>query len=539
MSARPVTLGARALTGCEHRVALDHLAVDEATGRRVELPEPAGVTRRKEAAALHRTWVRDLMADQHIDDWMDVAGTADGSRAAGTARAIAAGVGWIWNAVPPIDPDGRRGGADGLVSDGAGYLPVIVVNHRVTVPVPPDREPDIAVPPAMTSPLWSWLPVPDPTRTPRLQRRDRMRVAQLYRMLQAAGWASPAQRAGVIGLDADCIVVVDVAPLLAEHDAVFARRLAIARGDVATRPSRVGECRSCPWWSVRCGPQLTERRDVSLVVNGSQVTALRAAGVDTVDDLVARSDGPPRDWTGSFADAVTTAKAWQHGVPLVLRTRTPTVTRADVEIDVDMESFGEDGAYLWGVLRTDNTDPDDAPGYRGFVTWDPLPTADEGRNFAEFWTWLTAERRRAYETGRTFAAYCYSQSAENRWLLASADRFGAQPGVPTRAEVQAFIDSPDWVDIFAAVGANFVCPQGKGLKVVAPVAGFGWRDAEAGGEASMEWYRHAVGLDGGMPDVGQRRRLLIYNEDDVRATKVLREWITDRAAIDIPHRDDL
>ena len=34
----------------------------------------------------------------------------------------------------------------------------------------------------------------------------------------------------------------------------------------------------------------------------------------------------------------------------------------------------------------------------------------------------------------------------------------------------------------------------EGLKKIAPVAGFNWRDAGAGGEASMAWYREAVGL---------------------------------------------
>ncbi|MBM4570288.1 recombinase RecB, partial [Rhodococcus hoagii] len=71
-----------------------------------------------------------------------------------------------------------------------------------------------------------------------------------------------------------------------------------------------------------------------------------------------------------------------------------------------------------------------------------------------------------------------------------------------------------------------------------PVAGFHWRDAEANGEASMSWYREAVGYDGD-PDLTQRQRLLEYNEDDVIATKVLREWMSERAAAEIPHESEL
>ena len=84
----------------------------------------------------------------------------------------------------------------------------------------------------------------------------------------------------------------------------------------------------------------------------------------------------------------------------------------------------------------------------------------------------------------------------------------------------------------------FRSPGGKGLKKIAPVAGFRWRDADASGEASMSWYREAVGYDG-EPDLTQRERLLQYNEDDVIATKVLREWMSDRAEKEIPLASDL
>jgi predicted RecB family nuclease len=71
------------------------------------------------------------------------------------------------------------------------------------------------------------------------------------------------------------------------------------------------------------------------------------------------------------------------------------------------------------------------------------------------------------------------------------------------------------------------------------VAGFRWRDAEASGENSMRWYRAAVGMDGAGRDDGQRRRLLEYNEDDVRATMTLRHWMSSSAINDIPYVGDL
>ena len=95
------------------------------------------------------------------------------------------------------------------------------------------------------------------------------------------------------------------------------------------------------------------------------------------------------------------------------------------------------------------------------------------------------------------------------------------------------------MDLFAVVGEWFLCAHGKGLKRIAPVAGFAWRDAEAGGENSMRWYRAAVGMDGDPPEHGQRTRLLDYNADDVAATHALRTWMTSTQVGEVPLAVDL
>ncbi|MFD0925314.1 TM0106 family RecB-like putative nuclease [Williamsia deligens] len=549
-------LTARDLAGCEHRLALDAGVVPDSPLPGVGEPsddavvpvEDPSATRRKEAAALHRRRVAEMLRESHPgnpDAVVTVVGDTAAARVAATLAACAAGASWVLDAVLPDDrAAGRRGSSEALVRVDDGYVPVIVVNHRITV-----ADTDGT---AMTSPLGEWSPARDVTRSVRRHRRDVLRVAHLTRLLEHAGLASSERRAGVIGLDADCILVHDLAATaasggvgprdpLADYDATLAVRRAVAAGTVVTTPSRIGECRSCRWWG-RCGPELVAAHDISLVATGNQTAVLRVAGITTVDDL-ARGDVPEPVVAefpgGDVGDAVVVARAWLAGVPLVRRVERPAVVRADVEVDVDMESHGEDGAYLWGTLLTDRTDPSVPVVYRPFATWDPLPTTDEGRSFAEFWSWLTARREETVAAGKTFAAYCYSQSAENRWLIGSARRFAGMPGVPALDDVTAFIGSQHWVDVYEAVGAGFICPQGKGLKKIAPVAGFSWRDPDAGGEASMEWYRLAVGYEGTVPDTASRERILRYNEDDVWATKVLREWIDERAASAVPHRDDL
>ena len=100
--------------------------------------------------------------------------------------------------------------------------------------------------------------------------------------------------------------------------------------------------------------------------------------------------------------------------------------------------------------------------------------------------------------------------------------------------MRAFVADPCWVDLYGVVSTWFLCSQGKGLKKIAPAAGFSWRDPEAGGENSMRWYRDADALDGGEPDPVQRERLLGYNTDDVLATHALREWMSSDRVLEVP-----
>ena len=515
-------------------------------------PDPTAEQRKSDAAA-HRRAVADTLSRLVGEGWTEIAtgrDTRGAERERATLAALAAGAPFVWAAQLPRDPaGGRRGGVDLLVRTEAGYVPVLVVRHKVSDPGAG----------ALTSPLDQPVPAagrPDDARRVRPQPRDQLRLAHVLRLLRACGHADEGLAVGgVIGLDADVVLWHDLsAPTwpagrtaLEEYDTRFADRLAVATaaagdGPALAFPSRVMECRGCPWWPV-CGAALDAARDVSLVVRGEDAVGLRDMGVRTVDDLAAldltETDlqlvaMPP-------GDAVALARAWLAGLTVVRKVPEVTVPRADVEVDVDMESFGDAGAYMWGTLLTVAGDADvgQPPGYRAFVTWEPLPCDDEARSFAEFWQWLTAIRHGAAERGLTFRAYCYNELAENRWLISSARRFAGKPGIPDERIVQEFIDSDEWYDLFRGVQQHFLCSHGKGLKTIAPVAGFQWRDAEASGENSMRWYRDAVGMTDGAIDEGQRRRILEYNEDDVCATMTLREWMSSSVVNDLPYVGDL
>jgi predicted RecB family nuclease len=537
-----VLLDAGVVTRCRRRVHLENDPSRDAPPAPLDL----GIEQRIADAAEHRRAVAKWLHKMLGEDWTEIPRGVPESREELTLAAMRAGTPYISSAQLPADGvGGRRGSVDLLVRSGDGYVPVLVVRHKITDPGSGAR----------VSPIGRPVPAAardDQTRKVRPQPRDQLRLAHAVRMLQACGMGA-AHIGGVIGVEADVVLWHDLEvpnwpggrTALAEYELRFADRLAVASAAVEgteplALPSRITECKGCPWWPT-CESQLREDRDVSLVVRGEDAVALRDMGVSTVDELAGLplADAESLPLTGvRNTDAILLAKAWLQNLPLVRRVRDLAVPRADVEVDVDMESYADAGAYLWGCWLS-GVDVGEEPGYRAFVSWEPLPSDDEARSFAEFWTWFGAVRRRAYERGLSFRAYCYNELAENRWMLASAERFAGKPGVPSVAEVREFINSAEWVDLFASVREQFLCPNGKGLKVIAPSAGFAWRDAEASGEASMRWYRDAVGLGGSVPVLSQRGRILRYNEDDVRATWTIRRWMTSDAAGEIPYAADL
>ncbi|MBM9477764.1 TM0106 family RecB-like putative nuclease [Nakamurella flavida] len=454
----------------------------------------------------------------------------------------------------------RVGRPDLLIWDGRGYLPVLIRAHRTL-----DRGGG-----APTSPVSDPLAVrADPLRKARRHRDDALALAHHVRLLQDLGWASPDLRGGVIGHgaadglppDDETILWHDLDPApvpraggtgggvapristpLADYDRRFADRLAVARaagaGGVLALPSRVSECRRCPWWP-RCEPELEAAGDVSLLVGSAEVAALHAVGVRTVDQLAGLDPATVAalelGGVSAGRDRVR-ARARQQGFPLVRRAAVPGVLRADVELDVDSESYLEDGAYLWGTFLSGV--PIGVPeGFTGFATWARLPGRAAGEVFAAFWAHLTDLRGRAAAAGLTFAAYCWSASAEERWMRSAPRQYPDVPGMPSAAEVDAFCRSAQWVDLYAEVRRDFLAVGSLRLKAVAPIAGFAYRDEDPSGENSLSWYRAAAGMDG-PPDPVTARRLLEYNEDDVRATLAVRRWVTERSG-DVPTVDEL
>lgn len=372
---------------------------------------------------------------------------------------------------------------DILVRTDHGYAPVVISNHRVARPHPEAELAMVAV---------NRLGLSEPLTVHAKARHhtaDGYRLGLAELLLRAEGLDTGS--GAVIGQDRTRAYVADVTRFIPPL-------IEALHAPIPQEPKRLKQCATCRFW-VLCKPRLEELDDISLVFPGGRGDAFREQGIDTVQQLIDADLGDPS----------LIAAAWRDGVAVLRREGEIDIPRADVEVDVDMEAYLDQGAYLWGAF--------DGSTYHAFVTWDEVGGEAEEANFLSFWSWLMQLRAETHAAGKTFRAYCYAAGGENYWMRSSAKRFASIDA----DEVAAFTSSDEWVDVFAHARRHLVGTDGLGLKVLAPVAGFNWEDEDMDGERSIALRRAAR-----LGDAAARAMLLRYNEDDCRATRAVRNFLT-------------
>ncbi|HIW92653.1 MAG TPA: TM0106 family RecB-like putative nuclease [Candidatus Corynebacterium avicola] len=408
------------------------------------------------------------------------------------------------------------------------YMPVVVTSHTVSAAArkrsPGVRVVDVA---ALS------LATPQPAQVKhRSTPADSQRVAVAHVLLQLAEVASG--DVGFIGTDIRSCLVIPA-------ERVTPGLMRSLESPVPRAPVRVKECGHCEFHN-HCRARLLRRGDLSLMLPGDKATHWREQGIDTLAELAAAEEG----------EVSALASAWMAGVGYLRRPLQRWVTHGDLwcghrfrmpsrrdgavlpmaeeladaeEIDVDMEAHPSRGTFLWGTF--------DGSVYRSFTDFGRQD--DGGRHVAVFWSWLMSRRRAALDDGRVFRAYCYAQQGENHWLRHYARTYGgtsylletdgsATVTMPSLEEVEAFLRSDEWVDVFALVKAAIAANSSLGLKAVAPLAGFTFSQDDVDGRVAVDLFEVAVGTSRQDAQIAQRT-LERYNADDCYATAAVRRWL--------------
>ena len=176
--------------------------------------------------------------------------------------------------------------------------------------------------------------------------------------------------------------------------------------------------------------------------------------------------------------------------------------------DIEVDPF-HDFCYLHGFVVRQNQDSS-AEQYISFFA-DTLNENEEEQIFRQAFDFI--------QENQPCAIYYYSKYERTIWRKLQEK----YPGVCTAEEVEAIFDPSSAIDLYYdVVLSKTEWPTNNySLKTLASYLGFAWRDTEPSGAASIEWYHRFIDTN----DLEVKTRILEYNEDDCRATRVLLDGI--------------
>lgn len=273
-------------------------------------------------------------------------------------------------------------------------------------------------------------------------------------------------------------------------------------------PTLSDECGTCAWQEY-CLRTLYAKADVSLLdgFGPEKKAVLLDAGYTDLSAVAGADAHRLSELRGIGAKTagriITQARVLLDRTPQVI---SPTPLREPpLELYLDMEcQQGTQMIYLVGVLECEEGRADQ---FLAFVAERP---GDEG----EMWSRLL-EYVRGLPTGTVIYHYHNFEATHLRKLT---DRHG----IDLAAETKLF---GHLIDLHRVLKESVVLPvHSYGLKPVAKWMGFRWTETGADAAMSMLWFDLWL-------STGDRSYLaasIRYNEDDCRATKVVREWLSRR-----------
>jgi len=265
-------------------------------------------------------------------------------------------------------------------------------------------------------------------------------------------------------------------------------------------------CKRTPWYSL-CFEGAKECNDVSLIFKISQADQRRLydIGIRTVGNLAEADVNDLQtkleDW--SFDKIVrfnNQAKVLISQEPLVLRKSNFPKVKYEIYFDIESDPT-RDIHYLLGVLVKDTASG--SAEYKYFFAKNKEEEPMIWKNFLDFLAELD-----------DFVIYHYAYLEKQVFDIFSL-KYGASSTLISKFKENT-------IDLYDQTVDSVILPlYFYSLKDVAGYTGYKWDDPEAGGAESVVWYNEWLETK----NDSILKRILKYNEDDVRATLAIKEWL--------------
>ncbi|NGZ07913.1 MAG: TM0106 family RecB-like putative nuclease [Nitrospira sp. LK70] len=308
----------------------------------------------------------------------------------------------------------------------------------------------------------------------------------------------------------------------------YAAQLATARDIMArthdTLPAYAsGTCKLCHWYS-SCFQAVKAADDLTLISElGRAKRDAMCSEIRTVTELATinpgvYTKGKKTVFTGIGPD--TLAKFHERAKLLSSQNPRPylkapiTLPTHEVEVFFDIEVDPmRDVCYLHGFIERRGRD-NSTEKFIGYFTSDTAPEAEEAA-FAQAMDYM----RRA----QPCAIFYYSKYERTMYRKLQAK----YPTVCSADDIETLFEPTNTIDLYTDV----VRPHTEwpthdlSIKTLAKFLGFHWRDTHPSGAASIQWFDEWVKTG----SLETQQRILDYNEDDCRATRVLLDGIRNLA----------
>lgn len=301
---------------------------------------------------------------------------------------------------------------------------------------------------------------------------------------------------------------------------------AIVGKNTETFAAYSGVCKLCHWYST-CISSLTYANDLTLIpelgrakrdVMIKRVATIRdlaeadPAGFVTGKKTIFPGIGPAKlEKLQARAKLITAGK---KAKPYLREPITLPVADLELYFDIEVDPM-RDICYLHGFVERRDGDNDT----ERFVTFfAEKPTAEaEKQVFAEAWRYM--------QESQPCVIYYYSKY-ERTIYRKLREKY---PDVCTADKLEELFDPARAVDLYfdVVLKATEWPTRDFSIKTLAKYLGFAWRDTHPSGAASIEWFHRWVETG----DHKIRQRILDYNEDDCRATRVLRDALDSLAVM--------
>jgi predicted RecB family nuclease len=301
-----------------------------------------------------------------------------------------------------------------------------------------------------------------------------------------------------------------------DYQECLAEAISIVEQASKTLAAYSSACKLCHWYTA-CTSRLAEANDLTLIPElgrakrnalMAQFSTIRAlAESDPADFLVGKKTCFPGIGSATLEKLHARAQLITAGEKEKPYLREPiTLPGAELELFFDIEGDPmRDVCYLHGFIERHHRN-NETERFVAFFADEPAAEA-ERQAFAEAWCYLR-ERQ-------SCVVYYYSKY-ERTVYRKLREKY---PDVCTEEELEALFGLPRSVDLYDVVRKATEWPtRDFSIKTLASYLGFVWRDPHPSGAASIEWFHRWVETG----DASIRQRILDYNEDDCRATRVLR-----------------